>query len=103
MDIVAKYLKVQCVDCASAYELFPSYFDEDDESIEIRTQIYNSELQRGWVGNLSYYGVGCMLQNENEKANTPFHKYENVLLQNVTIWSCEFNECPMWKYRFLKH
>ena len=102
MDVVARYINVQCADCANAYELFPSYIDEYDDSIEIRTGVYNNELHRGWVGDLTYYGVGSTIQNENEKANTNRHTFKDVILQNITIWQCEPDSCVMWKYTFLK-
>ena len=46
MNVVTDYIKVQCIDCASVYELFPSYIDEYDDSIEIRTGVYNNELHQ---------------------------------------------------------
>lgn len=102
MDIAARYINVQCVDCANAYELVPSYVDEDEDSIEIITEFYNNELRRGWVGDLTYYGVGSPIQNEKEKANTNRHIFKDVILQNITIWNCEPDSFVMWKYRFLK-
>lgn len=102
MNVVTDYIKVQCIDCASVYELFPSYIDEYDDSIEIRTGVYNNELRRGWIGDLTYYGVGVNIQNENEKANTNKHAFKDVILQNITIWTCEPDSCIMWKYKFLK-
>lgn len=102
MNIVTDYIKVQCVDCASAHELFVSYIDEYDDFIEVRTAVYNNELHRGWMGDLTYYGVGVNIQNENEKADTNRHTFKDVLLQNITIWTCEPDSCIMWKYKFLK-
>ena len=102
MNIAARYINVQCVDCADAYELFPSYIDEYDDSIEIITEFYNNKLCRGWIGDLTYYGIGYTIQNENEKANTNRHMFKDVILQNVTIWKCEPDSYVMWKYRFLK-
>ena len=104
MDVATSCIKVQCIDCANAHELFPSHIGEYDDSIEVITSIYNNELRRGWVGDLEYYGVGFNIRNDtsNEKANTNRHTFKNVLLQNVVIWSCEPDDCIMWKYRFLK-
>ena len=102
MDIVARYINVQCVDCANAYEFVPSYVDEYDDSIEIITEFYNNELYRGWVGDLTYYGVGSPIQNEKESANTNRHIFKDVILQNITIYSCEPDGCIVWKYKFLK-
>ena len=102
MNVVTDCIKVQCVDCASVHELYPSYIDEYDDSIEVRTPVYNNELHRGWVGDLEYYGVGVNILNENEKVNTNKHTFKDALLQNVTIWNCEPDNCIMWKYKFLK-
>ena len=102
MNVATNYIEIQCIDCANVYELYPSYIDEYDDSIEVRTGIYNNELHRGWRGDLVYYGIGVNIQNENEKANTNRHTFKDVLLQNITIWSCEPDNYIMWKYKFLK-
>lgn len=102
MNVATNYIKIQCIDCANVHELFPLYIDECDDSIEVRTGIYNNELRRGWMGDLTYYGVGFNIQNENEKVNTNRHTFKDVILQNVAIWQCESDSYVMWKYTFLK-
>lgn len=84
--------------------LISSYDTYGNDEIVITTQIRETDLHRGWVGDL----VCCVPCGKNfetyaDEENTDVHEtYRNVLLRNVVIDSVDMQEAIMWKYTFLK-
>ena len=55
MRIVNDKFDVICKDSyGNEHELWCYSYDEFENTITIETSVYNTELQRGWIGDLSY-------------------------------------------------
>ena len=87
------------------YELLiSSYNTYSDNSIEMTTQIKNTELNRGWVGDLiCYMPAGLDICTGDPVDGTDIYEVHcDVLLRSVKIDEAEFREGVTWKYIFLK-
>lgn len=76
-------------------------YKENADEIKIETSGKESELRRGWIGDL-YYSTGRS-RNIVTGANTDLFAektYEDVLLAKVNILS--INDRVVWEYTFLK-
>lgn len=101
MQICSNYLKVVCCGETGQFEIPCLDYEENYDEIKIRTQVYNTEIQRGWIGNLLY-------QTQNNKSLETCGNvdeiasccYINVLLAKVNIWSSD--DVVTWQYTFLK-
>ena len=84
------------------YLSFPNSFYEDEKEIIIKTNIFNTDLIRGWRGNLTYITTpGIDLCNENIKYDETKDTFYDVILIKVKT-TYQFNDCMEWEYIFLK-
>ena len=103
MRVVSNKFDVICEDSrGNKHELWCYSYDEFDNTIIIETSAYDTELQRGWIGDLSYstrenVDVETLDENDFKIIDT----YKDVLLANVTP-SASHGSATVWKYTFLK-
>lgn len=84
------------------HELWCYSYDEFENIITVETSVYDTELSRGWIGDLSYVmpeniDVETYDKNDLVIADT----YKDVLLASV-VPSANFESTTVWKYTFLK-
>jgi hypothetical protein len=79
-------------------------YDVYGDEIVIKTQIRETELTRGWVGDMiCYVAAGRDHQNGDVIEGTDVRDiYRDVLLRSVKIDSAELQEAVTWSYTFLK-
>lgn len=79
-------------------------YDVYGDEIVIKSQIRETELIRGWVGDMiCYVPAGRDYQNGNVIEGTDIRDvYRDVLLRSIKIDSAEFQEAVTWQYTFLK-
>ena len=103
MKIASDKFDVICKDGqGNKHELWCYSYDEFENTITIETSVYNTELYRGWIGDLSYstrenIDVETLDEYDFEIINT----YKDVLLANI-IPSASRESATVWKYTFLK-
>ena len=102
MKVVYRYLDVVCKNTSGEVKIYSEDYDESIDEIRIRTGIRNDQLERGWIGDLTYstrkaYEIECGNETENVAQST----YNDVLLASITV--CNVDEgVVIWEYRFLK-
>ena len=80
--------------CCSYYEL--------ENIIAVETSVYDTELHRGWIGDLSYsIRESIDVETLDEYDFKIIDTYKDVLLTNV-IPSASSDGTTVWKYTFLK-
>lgn len=86
------------------YDLYMQYYDEVCDEIRIRTSIRETELCRGWIGDLFYKTANGfdIVSCEKAECTEAYNGYTDVLLANIQIYSAEPGEPIIWEYRFLK-
>lgn len=86
------------------YELLAqSYNTYSDNSIEITTSFKNTELERGWVGDMvCRTPAGMDLMGDVIEGTEICETYQDVLLKSAKIDNAEFREAMTWKYIFFK-
>ena len=77
--------------------LYSISIDENSDSIKIITNIRQSALKRGSVGDLIF--VSKTPLDGTEIRDT----HKDVLLQCIEVWSEEIGEPTEWRYVFLKN
>jgi hypothetical protein len=78
-------------------------FEENIDEILVRTQVVNTDLKRGWIGDLTYEtSVGKDVKDERIDCGVARDTFHDVLLANVRIWMCDTDGVITWEYRFLK-
>lgn len=77
--------------------LYSISIDEDSDSIKIITNVRQSALKRGSVGDLIF--VSKTPLDGTEIRDT----HKDVLLQCIEVWSEEIGEPTEWRYVFLKN
>ena len=77
--------------------LYSVNIDEDSDSIKIITNVRQSALKRGSVGDLIF--VSRTPLDGTEIRDT----HKDVLLQCIEVWSEEIGEPTEWRYVFLKN
>lgn len=86
-------------------EMMYQDFDEDIDSITIRTEAINPDpnLKRGWVGDLTLISTNGINVSDGEEVDERFSQtYKDVLLRNIKVRS--ERECVMGlEYLFLKY
>ena len=103
MRVVSNNFDVVCKDSqGNEHELWCCRYDEFENTISVETSVYETELQRGWIGDLSYstrenIDVETLDENDFKIIDT----YKDVLLANVTP-SASHESATVWKYTFLK-
>lgn len=82
--------------CLSFYEL--------DEEIRMITSIKNEDLQRGWIGNLTYeIDEGREWDSGDETPNQVVTEtFNDVLLASIRLNEATYGSPCSWEYRFLK-
>lgn len=103
MRIASDKFDVICKDGhGNEHDLLCYNYNESGNTISVETSVYNTELQRGWIGDLSYVmpeniDVETYDKNDLVIADT----YKDVLLASV-VPSANFESATVWKYTFLK-
>ena len=85
--------------------LICSYDTYGDDEIVIKSTIRETDLYRGWLGDMVCYvpdGKDYQMGNVIDGTSTS-EVYRDVLLRNISIDSAEMQEAAMWKYTFLKN
>ena len=79
-------------------------FDVYGDEIVITSQIRETELARGWVGDMiCYVPAGTSLESCDVIEGTDVRDvYRDILLRSIRIDSAEMREAITWKYTFLK-
>ena len=77
--------------------LYSISIDENSDSIKIITNVRQSALKRGSVGDLIFVSKTPLDGTEIRDA------HKNVLLQCIEVWSEEIGEPTEWRYVFLKN
>lgn len=103
MNVVHRYLDVVCKNASDEeIKLYSEDYYESIDEIRIRSSMRNDQLNRGWIGDLTYstktaYGVESCGEVETVAQST----YNDVLLASITV--CDTDEGVItWEYRFLK-
>ena len=102
MNIVYRYLDIICKNASSEVKIYSEDFDECMDEIKIKTTVRDDQLNRGWIGDLTYatkkaYDVESGTEIENVSQST----YTGVLLASITVYNID-NGIITWEYRFLK-
>lgn len=103
MKIVSNNFDVVCKDKqGNEHKLWAFSYDEFENIISIETSAYETELQRGWIGDLSYstrenIDVETLDENDFKIIDT----YKDVLLTSIKP-SASSDGATIWKYTFLK-
>lgn len=79
-------------------------YDVYGDEIVIKTQIRETELKRGWIGDMiCYLPAGNDYQTGKIVEGTDIREvYHDILLRSVKIDSAEFQTTTIWVYTFLK-
>ena len=79
-------------------------YDVYGDEIKIESQIRETDLKRGWVGDMiCYLPAGKDFQNGNIVEGTDTREvYHDILLRSVKIDSAEMKEAVVWAYTFIK-
>ena len=103
MDVIYRYLDIVCKNAlGEEVKLYSEDYDECIDEIKIRTSIRNENLNRGWIGDLTYstekaYDIETTKEVENIAKST----YNDVLLASITVYNMDEGHIT-WEYRFLK-
>lgn len=82
------------------YPLYAVGIEEDDDSVTVLSQVRHPEVERGCIGNLILTGVnGHNFNGDEVELNDGHH---NILLAKIQVYSADLEECPTWRYVFLK-
>lgn len=103
MKVANKKFDVICKDSqGSEHNLYAYDYNEFENTINVETQIYNTELQRGWIGDLSYImPENIDLETYDKNDLVIADTYKDVLLASV-VPSANFESTTVWEYTFLK-
>lgn len=87
-------------------ELSLNYLDAFEENIDeilVRTSVVNTELKRGWIGDLTYVTKpGVEIDHVTEEYGVTHDTFRDVLLANVRVWESDTDSVMIWEYKFLK-
>ena len=91
-----------CKNESSEVKIYSEDFDECMDEIKIRSTVRDDQLNRGWIGDLTYstrraYNAESGTDIEDIAQST----YNDVLLASVTVYSTDSGVIT-WEYRFLK-
>ena len=103
MRVASNKFDVVCKDSQdNEHNLLCFSYDELGNEIYIETQVHNTELRRGWTGDLYYLMRENMDVETLDEHNLEIKEmYKDVLLASVTP-SASYGEAIIWKYTFLK-
>lgn len=102
MKVIDEDLDITCKNELCEVKVYSNDYDESTDEIRIRTNVRDDQLNRGWIGDLTYstrksYDVESCHQVENIAKAT----YNDVLLASVTVYGIN-DGVITWEYRFLK-
>lgn len=101
MNAVHDRLKIFCKDNEKEYELLYPNLTENDTEIRIKTFAKNSDLCRGWIGDLFYNTTSRDICDHNIIiARDTVELCKDVLLAKVSI--LDTGRGIEWEYVFLK-
>ena len=103
MRVVSNNFDVVCKDSrGDEHNLLCFSYDEFENTITIETSVYNTELQRGWIGDLSYsVNQNIDIETLDDNDFKIIDTYKDVLLTNI-VPSASVDKTTVWKYTFLK-
>jgi hypothetical protein len=85
------------------FEMLAYEINESDDGIEVYSSFFNQNLQRGWVGDLTYHCYkGYVMHTDDEVEDYGLMTIKDVLLRNIQCHQASEHECTLWKYTFLK-
>ena len=105
MEVVYEYVKRVILknNNGELFLNFPCSFEENVDEILVRTQVVNTDLKRGWIGNLTYETkAGQDVQDDRIDCGVAQDTFYDVLLASVRIWESDTEGCITFEYRFLK-
>lgn len=102
MNVVYEYLDVVCKNASGEIKIYSEDYYETIDEIRIRSSMRNDQLNRGWIGDLTYSTVKAYsIESATEVETVAQSTYNDVLLASVTV--CDIDGgCITWEYRFLK-
>ena len=79
-------------------------YDTYSDEIVLKSNIRETDLKRGWVGDMiCYVPAGMDIQTGKAVEGTDMREvYHNILLSSVKIDSAELQEPVTWVYTFIK-
>ena len=93
--------RVECIDEHGLYVLTPYNFDESIDSISINTQIKETNLKRGWVGDLYWYTSPSYNVNTGDTNYVEGDVFKDVILTHIKPYYTP--DSPVsWEYVFMK-
>lgn len=103
MNTVYRYLDVVCKsESGEEIKIYSEDYDEYIDEIKISTCVRNSQLERGWIGDLTYSTMRAYdTQSGHEIESVAQSTYHDVLLASVTVYNTDDGHIT-WQYRFLK-
>lgn len=103
MQVVNCRLDVICKDKDdNEYKMFCQNYEESIDEIKVRTQIYTTELRRGWVGDLCYSAWDNRDLETGDRVDLDVtERYKDVLLKSVNVWEID-EGATTWEYTFFK-
>ena len=103
MKVASNKFDIICKDSqGNEHNLYGYDYNESGNTINVETQVYNTELQRGWIGDLYYLICDNIdIETYNENDLKIIDTYKDVLLTSVTPTATHGN-ATCWRYIFLK-
>ena len=102
MNVVYRYLDIICKNASSEIKIYSEDFDECMDEIKIRTTVRDDQLNRGWIGDLTYTTrIAYNYETCTESKDVAQSTYNEVLLAGITMYSTD-DGIITWEYRFLK-
>ena len=103
MNVVYRYLDVICKNAlGEEIKIYATDYDECVDEIKVRTDFRNDQLDRGWIGDLTYSTVRSYeAETGNESEVVAKSTYNDVLLVSITVYGID-DGVITWEYRFLK-
>ena len=101
MNAIHERLKIFCRDNEKEYELLYPNFTENDTEIRIETYAKNSDLYRGWIGDLFYNTISKDICDcNNIIARDTAELCKDVLLAKINMKDTDSG--IKWEYIFMK-
>ncbi len=103
MNVVYRYLDIVCKSASGEeVKIYSDDYDECIDEIKIITSVRSSQLDRGWIGDLTYSTVRAYdAQSGHEVEVVAQSTYHDVLLTNINVYNVDDGHIT-WQYRFLK-
>ena len=101
------YRELPCVALTSkdgqTYNLWMQSYEEVCDEIRIRTSHRETEIQRGWIGNLAYNATHAFdMKGDDVDDASVVNEYSDVLLAKLYIYEAMPGQPIVWEYVFLK-